>query len=200
MNAKKNPFLQANPKADKLYSQYWWIISLNTSHRDNNPNVTVMHGYSKFQGRDEMKDKKLLMLKKILMLATRGYFSRSKKIEMFSRSGEIVNKSRDKLVVTLYPKFYVLENEYLKPQYNELQLFLKKLYGELAEGKPVDKLLPNRKPQFSKDDYYKVEKLNFSDKGQLNKYCERLINNGHSFDAVTNFQRNYLEKKPFTNP
>lgn len=37
---------------DKLYSTYWWVANLDPNHSGNyNPNVTVIHGYSKFTAR-----------------------------------------------------------------------------------------------------------------------------------------------------
>lgn len=193
----KNFLNGEKPPADKLYSQYWWIISLNPSHPQNNPNVNEMHGYSKFQGHDEMQDKEFLLMKKILMLATRGYISRSKMIKIFFRRDTIINKKSDPEIVILYPKTFVLAEKFMQVKYSPLQIFLTKLYQQLSEGKKIDNLLPKRKSSFSKDDFLDISKLNFVNEGQLNNYCTRLIRNGHSFIAVTSFQKNYLERKPF---
>jgi hypothetical protein len=194
MQKPKSP--NERPPADKLYSTYWWIIVLDSRHPDNNPNGITMHGYSKFQGHDEMFDKEMLLLKKILMLAQHGYVKKCQEIEIFWRAGNFVDKKNDEKMLTLYPRSFILEKRFMQPKFLKLQTFLTKLYDAIAHGKQIDNLLPKRKINFTKDDYIDVNKWFFKSKAQLSTHCTRLIQNKHPFDAVINFREKYLEKYP----
>lgn len=183
--------------ADKLYATYWWLIQLNPQHAMNQPGIFEMTGYSKFQGQDEAKDKEYLLMSKILMLISRGYHERSKKIELFYRDGIVINKTAAPLIVTLYPNDFAYSTEFLKPKYHEWHKFTSNLYEALKSGKGVKHLLPQKKAGFSKDSYFDINLLNFTSEMQLNNYCTKLGRNGHPFDMIAKFHREYLHKKPF---
>lgn len=184
--------------ADKSNSTYWWNMELNTAHPGNNPAVTHMTGYSKFQGHDEARDKEYLLYAKIIMLVEHGYTARSKKISIHWKRGALINKISDPVLLELYPRDFFIPIELLKKkQYQDLQIFVDKVYTCIRDNKPVKFLLPKRKAQFSKDDYFDITKLHFHNNEQLQKYCTRLINNGHPFDQVHNFYLKYTEVKPF---
>jgi hypothetical protein len=188
---------QAPPPWDKMNSSYWWIIKLDGSHVQNTPQGRAMTGYSKRQGHDEAKDKVQLVMSKTLMLATQGYTARSEQIEMYIRTGEFINKSSDPLMFTLYKKDFRLESGMLKPKWEPVCIFLDKLYTAIRTGQPINNLLPKKKIDWSKEDFFDLNKLFFTDVHQLDNYCRKLAKNDHPFDRIIKFREDYIDKKPF---
>lgn len=188
---------KANPPADKIYSTWWWEIELDHKHpRNYNPKVTTLTGYSKLQGHDEAKDKAHVLMKRVIMLATNGYFERSKYIIFYKRGGNLINKSTDKIMFTTYPKTFEI------PVYNvgkmpRLTKFLIDLYDHLAKGKEIKNLLPPANDKFSKDDYFDITRHNFQTQAHLYAYAEQKIKDGHNFLQVQSFVAKYLEQKTF---
>ena len=191
---------------DKIYSTYWWIIILDPTHPDNSPDIYEFTGYSKMSGHDEAKDKAELLMKKIIMLHSQGYFEKGKRITIFMKKGDLLNKANSRALLTLNRKDYTIDPECAadKAFFKDFLLdrgvlrFLKQFYDCIANGKTVQYLLPKSKASFSKDDYLDVEKQHFNSEKQLDTYCERIYRNGHPFEAVMNFRRKYIERKPFS--
>jgi hypothetical protein len=190
---------------DKLYSTYYWVINLDPRHAINSPNVLVFHGYSKFSGHDEAKDKAMLLMKKIIMLHSNGYLGRSRSIIFYMKRGDFLDKSNAIILFSLTKRDFKIHPECIldKTFYSDfftkkgILNFLNRFYDCLLNNKEVKHLLPIQKATFSKDDYLNVEIQTFSSHKQLHAYCQRMINNGHPFEAVMNFMLKYLERKPF---
>lgn len=180
--------------ADKIYSTYWWEIYLDHNHERNwNKKVEMLTGYSKFQNHDEAKDKNQMLMTKVLMLATNGYFERCKYIIMYKRIGNLVDKSKDKIIFTLKPKDYILPTENIG-QNPELVTFLTNLYDHIKTGKNIRNLLPKSQAKFSKDEYFQIERHSFPSHRHLYNWAEKMIKDGHSFLQVQNFVVKYTEK------
>jgi len=183
--------------ADKMYSTYWWIITLDHQHPENyNENVKEITGYSKFQGHDEAQDKRQMLMRKCVMLAQHGYIQRCKRIEVYARDPReaIINKKTSMLLFTMYPKDFRLEPEYLKI-YVWVK-FLNDFYLAMRNGGDVTYLLPKPKATFSKDEFFDVSKHTFRTSAHLQTYCAKMVRNGHPFDQVTGFYHKYIEKFP----
>lgn len=188
---------KTNPPADKLNSTYWWEINLDHRHpRNYNYKVETLSGYSKFQGHDEAKDKVEMLQRKILMLATNGYFERSKYILIYKRAGTFINKSSDKLLLTLLPKDYILPTENVGKMPKTV-IFLSKLYDCIKTGKEIKYLLPKPRSTFNKDEFFEIERYNFPSRIHLYAWAEQKIKDGHSFLQVQNFVVKYSEQKTF---
>jgi len=204
-NMKKNETAAKNVGflSDKIYSTYFWIIALDPTHEKNyNPNVTEITGYSKMQGHDETKDKAQLLMARIVMLFTRGYFERGTHIDFYMRQGELMNKSNCRHLVTLRRKDFELDESLIASRQlyqnfvdKGLLKFLNDFYDCVAHGKNVKYLLPKKSKLFNKDDYFDPAKVHESMKikthQSLYAYSEMLIKNGHAFDAVMNFIKKY---------
>lgn len=193
---RKKKSMETKPKLqwDKINSTWWWEIELDHSHaRNYNRNVQMITGYSKAQGHDEAKDKIQMLMRKILMLATNGYFERCKYIIIYKRAGQLVDKKRDKIMFTLFSKDYKLPAENIG-QTPELVTFLTKLYDHIREGKEIKYLLPKPKAEFSKDDYFRIERHSFPSKIHLYHWAEKMIKDGHSFLQVQSFVVKYIER------
>jgi hypothetical protein len=80
---------------------------------------------------------------------------------------------------------------------NGILKFLTQFYDCIANGNDINLLLPKIRPTFSKDDYLDITKHNFQTKKHLYGYCNKLVNNGHPYEAVMHFQKKYEENKPF---
>lgn len=189
--------VKIKPPADKIYSTWWWEIELDHNHpRNYNPKVTTLTGYSKMQGHDEAKDKTQTLMKRILMLATNGYLDRCKYIIIYKRGGNIINKSSDKIICTLFPKKFdiPIENIGKMPKTTK---FLTDLYDHLATGKNIKNLLPKSEVKFSKDDYFDISKHDFTTQAHLYSYAEQKIKDGHAYGQVQSFVAKYLEQKIF---
>lgn len=185
---------KSNLQWDKINSTWWWEIQLDHSHvRNYNTRVQMITGYSKAQGHDEAKDKMQMLMRKILMLATNGYFQRSKYIIIYKRAGQLVDKQRDQIMVTLLPKDYKLPPENIG-QTPELVSFLTKLYDHIRDGKDVNYLLPKPRAEFSKDEYFQIERHSFPSRKHLYNWAEKMIKDGHSFLQVQSFVIKYIEK------
>jgi hypothetical protein len=189
-------------EADKIYSTYWWVIKLDPKHPSNyNPNVIEITGYSKNQGHDEAKDIYYLLLSKIIMLHSKGYFDKSLHIDFYKRKGDLLNKSNCIYLFRLSQKDYELSEEVINNKdsmksitSNGIIDFLTKFYNIIAEGKDVKYLLPKRNPSFSKDEYFNTDNHRFKSKAHLYAFCTKMIVSGHAYDQVMNFQRKYEEK------
>ena len=193
--------------SDKLYSTYWWTIKLDPHHPGNyNRNVTEIHGYSKRVGHDEAKDKAELLMKKIIMLHSHGYFERGKFIIISMKDGEFLNKSNTRTLLSLAKKDYKIHPDCISDKLFYEDFFIKKgvldfltrFYDCVSNGKDIKFLLPKSRATFSKDDYLNVSKQSFQTRKQLYAYCERMIKNGHPYEAVISFQRKYEDTKSFS--
>ena len=192
--------------SDKIYSTFYWVINLDPRHFGNNPNVNVIHGYSKSCGHDEAKDKALLLMRKILMLHSNGYFGRSKNIIFYMKHGDFLDKSSARILFSLTKRDYKIHPECISDKKfyeeffikKEVQNFLTRFYNCIFNNEDVKYLLPKAKATFSKDDYLNVDKQKFQNQAQLYAYCEKMIKNGHPFDAVMGFLHKYLETKSFS--
>jgi len=191
----------AQPPGDKIYSTYWWEIVLDHAHpRNYNPNVKQLTGYSKLQGHDEMKDKEMLLMKRILMLATNGYLdaapNRVKYIAIYKRGGTLILKNQDDIICTLLPRDFEMRIADVG-KHPKVVKFLKDLYDHLKTGKNIQNLLPKEQEKFSKDEYFDITRYNFPSQSHLYLWAERKIQDGHSFLQVQSFVAKYLERKPF---
>lgn len=179
--------------ADKMTSTFWWEMFLDPAQPLNC--VEKMTGYSKFQGHDEAKDKRQLLMRKVIMLYTTGWLNKSTQICMYCRVGEFIDKKRDEMMFVLKRDHVELSPRYL--QDFELVRFFEKFYQMLRSGKDVKTLLPAPKAHFSKDEYLNIDLQHpriGTDEMKLNNYCARLIRNGHAFGAVNHFFTQYKEK------
>ena len=184
-------------QADKIYSTWWWEIELDHSHRRNyNKNVKTLFGYSKFQGHDEAKDKTQMLMRKILMLATNGYFERSKYIYIYKRGGTMIMKSQDIKICTLLPKKFDIPIENIGKMPKIIK-FLTDLYEYMNTGKNIQHLLPKAAPTFSKDEYFDISRYNFSSQMHLYAWAEQKIKDGNSYLQVQSFVAKYMDKKIF---
>ena len=192
-------------QSDKIYSTFWWIITLDPKHPSNyNPNVKEIHGYSKRIGHDEARDKGALLMKRIIMLHSRGYFEKSRNIKIYMKRGDLLNKENSQPLLKLQKQDYEISSECLsdKKMFEEffikkgIQRFLNKFYESIKEGKDVNYLRPNFN-KYSKDDLFKTENYNFRTKAQLWAWGEKMIRNGHPPELVMNFTRKYLETRTF---
>lgn len=198
MTTQIAPIKKANPPADKIYSTWWWEIELDHSHpRNYNPKVTTLYGYSKLQGHDEARDKTQMLMKRIIMLATNGYFERSKYIIIYKRGGNLINKSQDRIVCTLLPKQFNIPVENIGKM-PKMTKFLTDLYDHLATGKNIKNLLPKADEKFSKDEYFNIDRYNFQTQAHLYMWAEQKVKDGHSFGQVQSFVAKYISKKSFT--
>lgn len=180
---------------DKINSTYWWQMKLDL----NNPRnlVAEIYGYSKAQGHDEARDKKQMLMGKIVMLHTNDYLNRSKEILFYKRVSDTgINKKEDLHLFTLTAKKVTAMSESML-KHQDFITFLDKFYKAISEGKNPKFLLPTRKANFSKDEYLDID-IQFTRIGhdlmKLSNYCSRLIQNGHSFIAANNFFFKYKEK------
>lgn len=197
-NKKMNP--------DKIYSTFWWEMKLDLNHPQNySQRVKDMTGYSKIAGHDEAKDKAELLMKKIVMLNSRGYFEKSTLIIFYMRQGNFLNKSASVELLRMNKKDYLV-NEVCKSDrtfYTDFFIkrgvlnFLTRFYDFKTSGKDVKYLLPNFKPKFSKEDFFDVSKHNFKTRKHLYAYGEKLHKDGHPYEAIMHFQRKYELDKPF---
>ena len=193
---KNDPVINKN-QTDTLMSTYWWVMILDGNHPQNNPRVPFMHGYSKFQYHDEAKDKLHMLMRKIQMLVNNGYHLRAKQIIIHKRAGDIIDKSRDPVIVVLYKGDFSIGNEFVSDKnYLPLSIYLRKLYAGIRNKEDVSNLLPKRRASFSKDDYLDVNKHVFNSINQLDHYCLKLAANAHPPGAILNFKIKYLEKYP----
>lgn len=139
------------------------------------------------------------------MLHSRGYFEKTTIIVFYMRQGNFLNKSSSIELIRMNKKDYTINEVCKSNQSFFSDFFLKKgvltfltrFYEFKVSGKDVKNLLPNFKPTFSKDDYLDISKQNFKSMPQLYAYCEKLIKNGHPYEAVIHFQRNYELNKTF---
>lgn len=180
---------------DTAQSTFWWKMFCDASHGDNSPLGRTLYGFSKAQGHDERTDKEMLLMKKIQMIAVNGYVERCVKIEIYCKRGTVINKATDPLILTLQPKEYHFENVMLRAKYEEVRVYVAKLYYLLERGESIRYLLPKGKPEFSKDDWFKIENLFFTGWDHLDTYCIKLIKNGHPFERVTKFRDDYAAYK-----
>jgi len=179
--------------ADSKDSTFWWHIHLDRTNALNS--VDLLTGYSKFRGQDEAADKKLMLLRKIVTLHRNGYFDRSRQIDIYMRVGPFINKAEDRLIMQLTPKMARLHESIL--EHTETVEFINNFYDYMKAGKDPAALLPKPKANFSKDDYFNVEKQSLRigvDTLKLNAYTARLMKNGHPVDAVVNFFNQYKAK------
>lgn len=194
-------------KTDKIYSTYWWEMELDPNHPHNSSKVKLMTGYSKYEGHDEAMDKLELFMKKIIMLHSNGYFDKSKFIIFFMRVGNLLDKSNCRTLLWMNKEDYKINDEikfdtkFYKYFFIEGGVldFLNRFYDYTKNNKDVKFLVPSKKVKFSKDDYLDVTKQNFVSRRHLYAYGEKMIKNGHPYDAVMNFQIKYEQNKPFTN-
>lgn len=185
-----------NANWDKMYSSFYWNIHLNPAHEKNMPHVKMLTGYSKKIGQDEAKDKKDLLIRKIYTLASsNGYLDRALRMEFYHKKNQIIDKSTDSLVVTLFPNTFRFAEQYLKPDYERIQIFLNDLYQLRREGKSTDNILPKKKTFFSKDEYFDISKIHFNLPDQLENYCAKLVKNGHAWPQVMQFRLKYSQLK-----
>lgn len=183
--------------ADKIYSTWWWEIELDHAHsRNYNKDVHTFFGYSKFQGHDEAKDKVQMLMRKILMLATNGYFERSKWIIIYKRGGTLINKQQDGIMCTLFPKRFEIPIDKIGKM-PRITKFLTDLYQCLESGKNIQHLLPKAQITFSKDEIFEISRHNFPSQIHLYTWAEQKIKDGHSFMQVQSFVAKYIEKRPF---
>lgn len=180
-------------QADKMISTFYWEMFLDKNHPQNS--VDKLTGYSKFQNHDEAKDKKQMLMRKIIMLHSQGYIERSTRIEVFQRTGDFINKTTDTQILILQKNDCTIHERVMK-DFAFVQ-FIQKFYQFRKEGKEVQTLLPKPNATFSKDEYLNID-LQFRIIGtselKLASYCSRLIRNGHPFGAVNNFYNCYKEK------
>ncbi|MES2131996.1 MAG: hypothetical protein V4506_06565 [Bacteroidota bacterium] len=197
-NKKKNQ--------DKIYSTFYWEMKLDKNHPANySQKVDNMTGYSKYAGHDEAKDKAELLMRKIIMLHSNGYFEKTILITIYMRQGNFLDKSNSIELIKMNKKDYLINDVCKSDQsfYNDFFIkrgvlsFLTRFYDFKALGKDVQYLLPNFKPKFSKEDYFDISKHNFKTRKHLYEYCNKLVNNGHPYEAVMHFQRKYELNKPF---
>jgi hypothetical protein len=189
-NSEKN-----TPNWDNHYSTYYWEIFLNPLHKNNNPNVEKLTGYSKKERQSEAQDIAHLLKAKILNLHTNGYFDRSKKIVIYMRAGAIINKRTDPDIITLYPTHYDIapgNHDYI---YKRFAAFLNEFYLRLTEHKSMENILPKLKQRISKDYFTDVTKMSFSNISQLYSHGARLLLHGHSESEVSHFIVKYKELK-----
>lgn len=177
--------------ADKLTATFWWEIFL-----DPNTNVAEkIVGYSKFQGHDEAKDKRQLLMRKVIMLFSHGYLNRCTSICFYWRCGEFIDKQRDQMMFVLKRDAVEIAPRFLKDF--ELCKFFEKFYHMIRTGKDVKTLLPAAKARFSKDEYLNIDMQHpriGTDEMKLNNYCTRLIRNNHPFPQVAKFSADYKAK------
>lgn len=79
--------------ADKSAS-YWWKMQMNFDQR-----VPEMTGYGKFEGRNENKSKEQNLMRIINMLWSKGYFARTREINIYERVAPLANAEMDTLVI-----------------------------------------------------------------------------------------------------
>jgi len=172
-------------KADVNRSTYRWKIYLTNNYS--------FYGYSKKEGKEEVKDKVKLLMRKIIMLKNKNYFdhTRTIRIEIFQRTqlGEY-----NELLCTLYP-FHVALADNLKFNTNpKVQDFLKMFYDLVRTGNIAQ--LDYSYVGYSnikEEDIYRMFAGRFKNIDELQKYCNELIIQGHVAERVQHFQRQYKE-------
>lgn len=194
MNKKKN-------KSDKMYSTYWWIIHLDKNHPSNyNKNVTEITGYSKILGYDECQNKHELLMKRIIMLHSNGYFEKSNSISIYYKQGEFLNKTTSIELLRLYKNDYEVNPRCLNDTtfYNTFFIkggivtFLTKFYDCIKTGRSVGGLLPKTKNDYSKDDVLDYKIKRFNSIAQLMAFAEQKIKSGYPVGAVMNYVIKYI--------
>lgn len=182
---------------DKLFSTYWWEISLNPNHPSNKDRHLKLTGYSKAQGQSEHRDKHALLLGRIVMLIQRGYIEKCERIQIFQRRGTFIEMDKGVLILELTPKDYCITQEYKEDKAN-FNVWMKQIYNEVLNGQTVDYLLPKPKPitDYSKDE--KLNPVNFHWKkiSDLTLYVEKLLSEGFPRGAVLSFYQKSVERFP----
>jgi hypothetical protein len=188
--ATKNP-----QQWDVHYSTYYWEIYLDRMHKNNNPNVEKLTGYSKKEFQSEAQDINHLLKAKIINLHKNGYFDRINKIVIYMRSGAMINKRIDPDILILYPKHYDImtaNHEYI---YKRFAAFLNEFYVRIAEYKSMEGILPKLKQRLTADHFLDVTKNHFTNISQLYSHAARLLLHGHSETVVNHFILKYKERK-----
>lgn len=184
------------PKWDDRHSTYYWKIYLDKTHPRNSQSVEFLEGYSKKETQHENPDTEMLLKRKILNLFLNGYYDRINRIEYYLRADIVINKSTDPLIVTCYPKHYVINELNGEKIFKKFGVFLNEFYFRIVNKKSMDNLLPQKKSNIkTADDFLKVEKYNFSNIGQLYGHATRCIHFGHPTDAVESFIIKYKQLK-----
>lgn len=190
---QKNPSII--PDWDKNYSTYYWEIFTDPFHKLNSPNVEKLTGYSKKEFQNEGQDINHLLKSKIFNLNKNGYFERMKKIVIYERSGEMINKRKDPDIIILYPTSYIISPENHDFVFKRFGSFLNEFYLRKKENKSMEGLMPKLRQRQSSDDFLNVQKQNFSSLSQLYTYSGRLLINGHTENEVLHFINKYKSIK-----
>lgn len=174
-----------------MKSTWWWLMFLDRNNPVNK--VDVMYGYSMYQGRDEKKDKERLLMDIIIRLFVNGWFSKADKIVVYKRTGEFIEKDKDKTAAILTATGYTLTPEFEKP----FKDFLTKFYKLVRDGQNVRFLLPATRASLGRDEYLNIDVQHLKIKGDISRlydYCSRLVRNGHRFADALSFYHRYITK------
>lgn len=183
--------------ADKANCTFWWRIHLNPNHPDNKPTVTIIDGYSKFVCHNEAKNKEDVLMAKIEMFFKNGYLLRSKSIDIYTKTGPLPSITQDKHILTLFPKDYIIHEQYVSKMPWRIKEFLKNFYNAIQNGREVKFLrpLPNKIviPE-NKDDIYKISKHNFKTHAELYAWSYKQKSLGEPAGLVNAFVKKYIEE------
>ena len=180
-------------KWDIFYSTYYWKIYLDTFNTLNNPSVEFLTGYSKKEKQSEAQDIHHVLKAKILNLNSHGYFERMKRMEIYMRVGEMINKKTDPDIIILYPTHYTIPSENHEYIYKRFASFLDEFYRRKKDHKSMEGILPQLKSRTSKDFYLDVTKQHFNHISQLYTHAGKLLLYGHSEGAVNDFILKYKQ-------
>lgn len=188
---------KSRPQWDTLHSSYFWIIYLNPNYEGARTNTTdKLTGYSKRVGESENQDKDQLLKRKIINLFQNSYLDRSLKIEFYARTGFAIDKSKDPLILTLYPTYYDIAELNHEAVLKRFGVFLKQFYDEKTKTAPdFKKLLPGARKMVSKDEFLNIDKYDFKTLSQLYGHATRLLTHGHPIGEVNHFINEYKARK-----
>lgn len=189
-NKPKNPV-----KWDVSHSTYYWRIYLDRTNPHNSPNVEFLKGYSKQERQNEAADLIHLLKAKIMNLHNNGYFERMARIEIWQRTGEIIDTKKDAKFLILYPTHYDINPAYSDYTFKNFGPFLNEFYRRKKENLAMDGLIKTARKLISRDDLMDPQKVKIHSLQQLYSYAARLLVNGHPEGAVNGFINKYRQLK-----
>lgn len=183
---------------DKVNSTYYWKMYLLPAYdlRKNADPDNPMIGYSQSEGWSECQDKHQLLKNKIVNpFLKHGFLKKCSSIQIYKRSGFIIDATRDKHIVTLTANDFSVQAEAYGRQSGELVYWLKQLYNEILEGNERKYILTPSKVNYSVnlDDKLNPEKYPaIRSNADLQVQCTKLKTEGFKDIQVMQFYRKFM--------
>lgn len=186
---------------DKINCSYWWHFVPDHDHKKWFKPISDGNGYSKKQGHDEMKDKNMLLISKIIMLCTKDYITSCKSVEIFKRPIiKAMNNTDDQIIVTFFNRGkQIIWNNYIHTNMpKDIVAHLMNI-GEMIKTGNISGLqyyMPRKKPEailVQKNEDRNI--LNFRTADHVQSWAEYQIKNkGADFKTISEFADVYIKK------